>query len=70
MSATIREEQILKLRRKLRGHPALYGEAGEAKELQAERILHKTTGRLQRLSNERYEDRKHAAGQRMLRTWA
>ena len=59
-----------RIRRRIRSHPALFGELGEAKERQAERILQKTTERLRPHWDERAAQVQHAAGQRLLRAYA
>ena len=58
-------ERIL---RNIRRHPALWGELGEAKERQAERILAKAKARLAPQWEERARAVRHAYGQRLMYT--
>ena len=60
-------ERIL---RAIRRHPALFGEMGETKERQAERILAKAKARLAPQWEERARAVRHAYGQRLLYTLA
>lgn len=64
---TMNAERIL---RSIRQHPALYGERGESKEKQAVRIRDKAKARLAPQWAERAAEQRHAAGLRMLQTFA
>lgn len=55
---------------RIRTHNALYGEHGETKEIQAERIRDKCIAKLRPDWNKRAEQVKHDAGLRLLRTFA
>lgn len=64
LEATVMQyERILK---SLRNHPALWGERGDAKEAQAERIIRKARARLTAAWNKRADDLEHKLSQRML----
>lgn len=67
---TSRIQQIERLRARMRSHPALYGEMGDAKEDQAERILRATSRRLAASWKERADNVAHEYGQRLLRLYA
>jgi len=54
---------------RLRSHPALFGENDEASE-RITRLLHRCKARLMPYWEARSADVKHAAGQRLLQTWA
>ena len=68
--STPREARAERLLRRIRSHPALWGDMGDAKERQAERILTACKGRLRIFWSERAEESAHRAGQRKLYTWA
>lgn len=57
-----------RIRRAIRNHPALWGDDTKAE--QCQRILRKTADRLRPQWNERAAQVKHAAGQRLLRTYS
>lgn len=59
-----------KILRKIRTHDALYGELGDDKEVQAERIRNKCVAKLRPQWAKRVEEVKHEAGQRLLKTFA
>ena len=56
-----------RLRRRIRQHPALWGEMGEEKEKQAERILARTADRLRASWNARADELLRLAGDRYMR---
>lgn len=60
-------ERIL---RRIRNHPALYGDHGPTKEAQAERIRDRCRARLAPAWRERAAQVHHDAGQRLLRAYA
>jgi hypothetical protein len=60
-------ERIL---RRIRQHPALWGEMGDGKEAQAARILRKCKQRLAPQWRAHREAIKHARGQRILQMYA
>jgi hypothetical protein len=60
---------IERLLRRIRSHPALYGDSGESKERQAERIRDKCIARLRPVWTERAAKVEHERGQRLLRMY-
>ncbi len=59
-----------KILRKIRAHDALYGDLGEEKEIQAERIRDRCIAKLRTQWAVRVAQVNHEAGQRLLRTFA
>jgi len=60
-------EQLL---RRIRGHAALFGDMGEAKEKQAERIRDKCIEKMRPTWRKHNEEMRAKQSERMLRMWA
>lgn len=59
-----------RLLRRIRNHPALYGDLGERKEKQAERIRDKCKVKLAPVFKKRADHSQTLRDERMLRMWA
>jgi len=67
---TPREARAERMLHRIRSHPALYGDLGDAKEVQAIRIRDACKVRLADWFKHRHEEAEHARGQRLLYLWA